>query len=529
MSRSRLALTGLMLPVLFVLSACGGGSAPPPPEPLPQLSVSTAAIKEDLAVGDELALKIEGSWSYAGTGQVYLQLRDPGGSFSLPAIQAASADQRLVLSFSSLTTLPAGQRTGSLEIRACKDAACAQPFGSAAATLAYELSVSAVADWETHQRNARHNGEVPIRLNPAKFSKVWEWQRPAGSEPIGGINPVVTRAGKVFVTTDVYFGEARLTALKEADGSQVWAQSMGNVPAFNPPAVGAGKVFAAVTGHEQTFLWAFDLETGSFAHKAAFDGQWPHFLAPTVVDDVAFQGSGYYGGDVIAFSTVDGSRKWRATTGGAWDMFTPAVDDKSTYHHNGQSLVILDKLSGKETARISDPFGGNSGYAYHGAPVLGSRGNVIAFAGGAFSGRASANVEQYDQRKLSSFLIADKKHEWSTAEAYLTAPAVGRGVLYAARNSPMSLDAIDEATGKIQWSWTAPGGNDTSFHRNLVLTRTHLFVSTNSNVYAIDLSTKKAVWTYPAPGMLAISAERTLYIATGARESDGRLIAVRLK
>ena len=528
MSYSRLALAGLMV---AGLSACGGGggSASSPPEPQPQLSITTAAIKEELATGDEFALKIEGNWSYAGAGSVFLQLRDPGSTFSVPAIQAASTDKSIAMSISSLSTLAAGQRKGSLEIRACKDAACAQPYGGSAATLAYDLSLSAVGDWETHQRNARHNGEVPIRLNPAKFSKAWEWKRAAGNEPIGGINPVVTRAGKVFVTTDVYFGEARIVALKEADGSEAWVQSMGRVPAFNPPAVGGGKVYAAVTGHAETFLWAFDLETGSFAHKSGFEGQWPHFLAATVVGDLAFQGSGQYGGDIVAISTADGSRKWKASAGGVWDMFTPAVDDKSVYHHNGTALVVLDKLSGTETARISDPFGSNPSYDYHGAPVVGSRGNVIAFAGGTLSGRASSNTEHYGQRKLSSFLIAEKKYEWSTAEAYLTAPAVGRGVLYAARNSPMALDAIDEATGKILWTWTAPGSNDTSFHRNLVLTRTHLFVSTDSNVYAIDLSTRKSVWSYPAPGMLAISADRTLYIATGARESDGRLIAVRLK
>jgi hypothetical protein len=33
----------------------------------------------------------------------------------------------------------------------------------------------------------------------------------------------------------------------------------------------------------------------------------------------------------------------------------------------------------------------------------------------------------------------------------------------------------------------------------------------------------------PHPGMLAISADRTLYIATGATQSDGRLVAIRLQ
>jgi len=511
------------------LGACGGGSAPPPPEPQPQLTLTTAAIKEDLALGDELILNVDGRWSYAGTGTVYLQLRDSGSSFTMPAIQAASADNSVAMTVTPLAVLPAGKRSGTLELRACKDSACSQAFSAVPASVAYELNVSAVPDWETHQGNARHSGEVAIRLNPAKFSKAWEWRRPASNEPIGGINPVATRAGKVFVATDVYFGEARLYALNEANGSEAWLQSMGNVPAFNPPAVGGSKVYAAVTGHEDTFLWAFDLETGKFQHKSAFSGQWPHFLAATVVDDQVYQGSGYYGGEVKAYSTTDGSPRWTASVGGVWDMFTPAVDGQSVYHHNGQTLFILDKLTGSEKARVSDPFGSGSGYSYHGAPVLGSRGNVIGFAGGAFSGRASSNVEQYDQRKLSSFNIADAKYEWSTGNAYLTAPAVGGGMLYAARNNPMALDAIDEASGKVVWTWTPSGNVDSAFHRNLVLTKTHLFVSTDRNVYAIDLKTRQSVWTYPSPGMLAISADRTLYIATGARESDGGLVAIRLK
>ncbi len=517
-----------------VLAGCGGGGgsssggAAPAPDVQPQLTLTTTALKEDMAVGDEFALKVDGRWSFAGTGTLYLQLRDAGATFSLPAVQAANADNSVSLSVAPLPALAAGKHTGALELRACKDAACAQPFTSTV-SLPYELTVSTVPDWETHQGNARHSGEVPIRLNPAKFSKAWEWRRPASTDPIGGINPVVTRAGKVYVTTDVYFGEARLYALNEATGAEVWFQSMGNAPAFNPPAIGAGKVYAAVTGHEETFLWAFDLNTGTFQHKSAFTGQWPHFLAPTVVDDQVYQGSGYYGGEIKAFSTTDGSLKWTAVAGGTWDMFTPAVDSQSVYHHNGASLFVFDKVTGAEKARIADPFGSSSGYDYHGAPVLGGRGNVISFAGGAFSGRASANVEHYEQRKLSSFSIADAKYEWSTAGAYLTAPAVGGGVIYAARNSPMALDAIDEATGKVLWTWSAPGTSDTSFHRNMVLTRTHLFVSTNSNVYAIDLKTRQSAWSYAAPGMLAISADRTLYISTGASESDGRLVAVRLK
>jgi outer membrane protein assembly factor BamB len=210
-------------------------------------------------------------------------------------------------------------------------------------------------------------------------------------------------------------------------------------------------------------------------------------------------------------------------------MFTPAVDDVYAYHYNGNSLFLIDRTTGVTSATIADPFGSNSSYDYHGAPMIGGRNNVFTFAGGALSGRASSNAEQYAQRVFSSFNIITKSYEWSTSYAYLTAPAVANGVIYAARNSPMSLDAIDEVTGRILWSWVPTGNVDTSFHRNIVVTRNILFVSTDKTVYALDLATKMPVWSYPKPGMLAISADRTLYIATGALESDGKLVAVTLK
>lgn len=198
------------------------------------------------------------------------------------------------------------------------------------------------------------------------------------------------------------------------------------------------------------------------------------------------------------------------------------IDTSTTI--NGRALFLIDRVTGTTSATITDPFGSNPDEDYHGAPMIGGRNNVFTFAGG-----ASSNVEQYEQRVFSSFNINTKSYEWSTSYAYLTAPAVANGLIYAARNSPMSLDAIDEATGKVLWGWAPSGNGDASFHRNIVVTRNILFLSTDKAVYALDLATKMPVWSNPTPGMLAISADRTLYIATGARESTGRLVAVKLK
>lgn len=370
---------------------------------------------------------------------------------------------------------------------------------------------------------------MPIWLKPAQFAVAWTWQRPDDPEPIGGVNAVVTRAGKVYLTHDVYFGEGALVALNEDDGTQAWRKSFGVVPALGPPAVKDGTVYAATTGHQDTFLWAFDADTGTYRWQSAFAGQWPHTLAPTVYAGQVFVGAGYYGGVTYSFPTAGGAFTWEHSAGGAWDMFTPAVDDQYVYHHSGDRLFVIDRANGATVKNIDDPFGAGSGYSYHGAPMLGSRGNAVSFADGAFSGRASSSTEHYDQRVLSSFDVENGVYEWSTSYAYLTAPATANGVIYAARNNPMSLDAIDEETGQVLWSWAPAGQGDTSFHRNIVLTRNLLFVSTDVAVYALDLQSRTVAWRHPRPGMLAISASRTLYIVTGARESDGGVTAIRLR
>lgn len=517
-----------------LLAGCGGGGgsdAPPPPGASVSVALTTTSTIMDLATGDEVDFTIDGSWSGPSIqpGEVYLQARDVAGRFGTPQSRSGELGSTFSFILTSVPEVPAGTHTGTIEVRACRDSACLEPYPGASAILGYTLNVAAVADWETHQRDAAHRGYVPIRLNPARFATAWEWSREPDPEPIGGINAVVTSNGKVYVTKDVYFGQGILHALNENDGSEAWRVSFGAVPALNPPAVSNGQVYAATTGHYDTFLWAFNAETGAYLYKSAFDAQWPHVLAPTVFGDEVYTAGGYYGGTVYSFfSTVDGAYNWSHRAGDD-DMFTPAVDDNYVYHHSGSALEMIDRATGATVATITDPFGSASGYSYHGAPMLGGRNNVFTFAGGAFSGRASSNVEQYEQRVFSSFNINAKTYEWSTSHAYLTAPAVANGVVYAARNSPMSLDAIDEATGQVLWSWVPNGNGDTSFHRNIVVTRNLLFVSTDQAVYALDLATKAPVWRFPSPGMLAISADRTLYIATGARESDGRLVAVKLK
>lgn len=201
-------------------------------EPAVTVIVAGGPIVDTIDLGDDIySTLVGGTWSatHLGTNKVYLQVSDNAGAFSTPEPQLSSPgafNYKLPL----VPGLPVAPRSGLLTVRACKDALCTKPYANAMVSIAYQLQFMRIDEWETHQRNAAHDGYVPITLDPSKFAKVWEWQRPAGTEPIGGINAVATSDGSVYVSTDVYFGEGRLYSLNEGTGQARWSVTFGTVP-----------------------------------------------------------------------------------------------------------------------------------------------------------------------------------------------------------------------------------------------------------------------------------------------------------
>jgi len=425
--------------------------------------------------------------------------------------------------------LAAEPHRGTLLLRMCVQTPCLDVIEGATARPTYLVQVAwrNPGEWETFQRDAGHTGYVPVTINPSRISRIWEWQR-TNPGVIPGINAVVTAPGSVFVSDDSYHAPiASLYALKETTGALLWRQDFEDYPALNPPAVSNGRIYVATTGHEQTFLWSFAAADGTPRSQSSFGGQWPNVLAPTVANGIAYTNGGYFGGGVYAFDADDGMSLWSRFSGDD-DMTTPAVANGRAYFYDGTALKIYDAYDGSVLGSIVDPYEPGQGYSHHGAPMLGSPDHVLSFSGGAFSGRASSQVEQYESRPLLDFSPVAGSVRWRTAKDYKTQPAVADGVVYAASNNPKSFDAIDEHTGQVLWSW-GPGTADTEFHRNVVVTQNVAFVSTNRALYAIDLATHRPVWSSPTPGMVAISGSGIMYVVVGGRESTGQLLAFKLR
>jgi len=417
-------------------------------------------------------------------------------------------------------SIASGLYRGSLRLRMCAETPCVNVIQVATRLVPYRFMINWVnpGEWETFQRDAGHRGYVPIVVHPSRIHKAWEWQTP--NEEVYVINPVATAAGMVFVSDRSWFASnASLFALSESSGVELWRQDFPDFYLINPPATSGGKVFMATTGHDKTFLFAFQASDGAPVFQASFNSQWPRVFAPVIDDGVAYTSGG--DGGIWAFDAGDGMPLW-ARFSGDDDMTTPAVEDGKVYHHDDMSgMHVYDSANGNTLSLMADPMSPEYyDYSYDAAPMLGSTDHVFSFSGNTWY------EGNYGGRFLVDYSPANNASRWISAKRYTGKPAFKDGVIYATSNNPKALDAIDEATGVILWSWV-PNPSDVTFHNNVVVTKNVAFVTTNRATYAIDLTTRQPVWSTPTPGQLAISGNGTLYIIPGT--TPATLMAFKLR
>jgi hypothetical protein len=104
----------------------------------------------------------------------------------------------------------------------------------------------------------------------------------------------------------------KLFAVSESDKGIQWQFDFGLVKELNPPAVSGGKVFAATSNSQSSFMWSFDAATGGQLSKTAFGSTWDRYQAPTIEGGVAYTGCGY--NTVCAFNTATGAREMTSTS-----------------------------------------------------------------------------------------------------------------------------------------------------------------------------------------------------------------------
>lgn len=477
------------------------------------------------------------------TGTVFAKASDKDGVIG-SAVAVTNSGGSYVLEFATAGSATAGVHAGQAVVSLCKDAACASPQPTSTLFLNYSLNVLATGgnwpgshlttlsripdapEWSTFQGNAAHTGYVPVTLDPDKFDTRWQIEVPSFIYFNGLFNlgTVTTAGGNFYIAGDNPDDRSVVSARREHDGSRVWSYSFSGLPypSVNPPAVSNGVVYVAAGQQSSTYMYALDASNGSVLFKSAMSSQWEHYLAPTVGTAGVYTNAGSYGG-LYAFN-AQGTQLFFAGTAqqSAW---TPAVDANAVYAYTGSSLQVFDPVSGALKMSIDDPSFSNFIYEIGGSPVLGGANSVFAAAyGNSFlNGGGIGN-------SLLHFNLQSKTVDWSIKGVYPSTPAYDAGVVYAANNNPLRLEARSETDGSLLWSWTPQASGDTKFSSEVLLSKNLVIVSTNASTYVIDRSTHRAVWSYPASGNLALSPNGILYIVSnpGWGSSKSTITAINL-
>jgi outer membrane protein assembly factor BamB len=373
---------------------------------------------------------------------------------------------------------------------------------------------SSLPQWSTYQGNAAHTGYVPISLNPENFSEGWT-RDVIEAVPL---NPVTAGDGKVFVTTVGYFGPNVAMALDSATGDTLWEYDFGDIHSIHPPAYAKGSVYIQSAGQLDSFLWAFDAESGELLFKTAYGNQWDRYFAPTIYDDNVYAGGGYYGG-AYGFNAASGEELWHVELNQC-DQWTPAVNEEHVIAYTGlydydlysdSQLTVINRLTGVVDFIIPDPNFKWNGGIMDLAPVLGSQNNVIAIRNG--------RIINFDlATRVIGWEIPKKEEEEG---AFSGQPSLAKGIIYAVYEG--YLHARNESDGSFIWEWPPPDESiDESIDAPMIVTDNLIFMSTASTTYAVDLASHTQRWSYPSGGQLALSDEGVLFIAT----TEGNLITI---
>jgi outer membrane protein assembly factor BamB len=367
-------------------------------------------------------------------------------------------------------------------------------------------TLTGLPEWGTYQGNASHTGYVPVTLDPTHFVAQWSWNNP--SSATGTLTPATTGSGKVVLASSGYFSQAYLYTLNESDGSLAWQYDFGSIFAVNHPAVADGRVFVASSGHEDTFMWSFDVNDGTFKYKTPFSSQWEHYLAPVIKDGYVFTDGGY-GGGIYRFKERTGQLSWIGALE-QYELWSPAIDEHYAYAYTGYSFTALDVKTGTTAFTVSNPSFNWWGYSLNIAPVLPGDGSVILVDGVFDFGYAHSN-------NLIRYSVSGQNESWRVSGSFASDPVVANGTLYVINAATNALEARDLPTGQLLWLWTPTITGETLNVNNIVLTDNLVFVSTTSGTRAINLSTHQSVWSISASGHLTLSSNKKLYIVADQR------------
>jgi outer membrane protein assembly factor BamB len=347
--------------------------------------------------------------------------------------------------------------------------------------------------WPMYQANERHDGYLPVELEEGELTQLWQTTIGAGT----ALNRITAAAGKVFTS-----GKGkRIDVVDGHTGVVLWTELLGSYGHGSFPSYANGMVYFQTGNHgNDTWLRAYDAESGEQVFKVPHSAQWEDYYAPTLYDGKVYINGGYYGG-AYCFDAYSGHQDWFIDLP-QYDDWTPAVDEQYAYAYLGEyspGLYVINRLTGSLAFEIPDPAFDWGGWSMNLAPVIGGRGNVLAIHDG----------------RLINFDVGNRRIAYQIEQRFTGQVSVAKGSVYAINDG--NIDIRDEATGNLLHTVDIPD----SLYDAMIVTDSHIIARSQSKTYAIALDTMQVDWQCSLSGYMALSDDR-LYIA----DSSGRLTAV---
>lgn len=333
--------------------------------------------------------------------------------------------------------------------------------------------------WPMFQQNPSHTGYVEAKLDTTQFTFGWKAALNKISKNVN-FNDYLSGAVCEGNFAFVKYGNV-LHAFSIEDGKEVWRKDFSGI-GLNPPSVMKGKVYVQTVNNysPDTALYAYDAKSGSIIFKSPTYAQWESYLAPTIFADGVYVDGGSYGG-MYSFNKDSGQQNWFVSLD-QYDMWTPAVNNTYAIAYTGGNLHVIDRVSGKGLANITDPHFDWHGYSSDFAPVLIDDHHVLTIQSG----------------YLSLFDVAQKQITWAQGPGFVGQPSYDNEFIYASYND--GLVVLDK-NGQIQWRWYQ---DNERVQGQMIITKNLILLTTNKNMYAISKKKHTIEWAFTATGSLSL-------------------------
>lgn len=496
-----------------MLASCGGGSDTPggPDTSLPTLTVTLGAAEQTVSVVEgEAAKPFSFTASYTGTSSqpIVPAVIVNGERYKAVGTPTASGTTYTV-NLETIPYSPGGLSTSSIVFRLCTTAECDKvyPGSTVAQTLYLDVKLK---DWETYQRQADHRGHVDVNYKKEDFANKSEYVTTTGST-VGG--SVAVRR-KIFLTEKAADGHYFALGLDSTDATRLWRVDLGT-DEVSDPAYFNGKVYYTATAASGTKTpFVVDANTGAVTALPAYTVSGTSMGQPVPYSGGLHFIAGANGMVAHAYDLATRTLAWQHDFGGAiMRDATLAVDANYVYAFAGATIELMSRTTGAAVSSIvnADFTGGTR---WQSAPILDPAGKLLALTQAKDFATATP---------LAMWDIATGAREWLSTQTYSGAPARGHEYIFAVNAAQRRIDAITPATGAIAYSIAIPGTD--ALTGNVVSTRSHVFVSTASNLYAFNLTTATHPQDFTAAfgGKLTITPDNLLVVSGGTKVRTYRL------